>query len=141
MNLFEFWEKIELPSKVKEKVLKLVKDKKFIAGFILIIAAFAIFAINNQDPTAITVYGDIFYLKNNKLYTVNVETGQKGFVADLGTTQNESIKRVYNAVYAAKDKSGIIVPSDIKNTEEGITLFYSSKKGTALIDEKIKTYS
>ena len=58
-------------SKLKEKVLKLVKDKKFIAGFILIIAAFAIFAINNQDPTAITVYGDIFYLKNNKLYTQN----------------------------------------------------------------------
>ncbi|MBP3324756.1 MAG: hypothetical protein J6M16_11270 [Clostridia bacterium] len=128
-------------SKLKEKVLKLVKDKKFIAGFILIIAAFAIFAINNQDPTTITVYGDIFYLKNNKLYTANVETGQKGFVADLGTTQNESIKKVYNAVYAAKDKSGIIVPSDIKNTEEGVTLFYSCKKGTALIDEKIKTYS
>ncbi|MBE6732246.1 MAG: hypothetical protein E7564_11215 [Ruminococcaceae bacterium] len=128
---------------IKEKLIKLIKNKKFIVGFVLIITAFMIFYLIDAEPNSLSTNGDLIFMKNNKVYTVNIETGEKGLLANINSNDEKEIDDIYadiyNSVYTSFDNTKILFT---KNGESGVTLYLNGKNGGLVkICENVKMYS
>lgn len=128
---------------IKEKLIKLIKNKKFIVGFVLIITAFMIFYLIDAEPNCLSTNGDLIFMKNNKVYTVNIETGEKGLLANINSNGEKEIDDIYadiyNSVYTSLDNTKILFT---QNEESGVTLYLNGKNGGLVkICENVKMYS
>jgi len=130
--------KISLSKKTKkQKIIVLC----FVSAALILITGLLFFLFGSENISQKPESGDLIYLKNNNIYTVNLNTKEKGYVTSFDGGE-DSLRKIYNSIYTADDNSGILYITDTVNTQNGFEILYNSKStGEIEVAENVKMYS